>query len=130
MPTHIIIIGNVSNFVIFSAPIVVSIVMYVILTREVQRKKTESGPEVLSIRTAHSADSQGRERNSSTNHSSDVGPFDDILPYPLNAVQESVGPNQVQGRIDQNRSTIIDTSALSMAEHGQSLKARIKNLMG
>jgi hypothetical protein len=51
MPTHIIIIANVSNVTVFSIPIIVSVVMYAVLAREVRRRKQESArsDEVFSI---------------------------------------------------------------------------------
>ena len=41
MPIHIIIAGNASNFVVFSIPIVISVIIYVVLNKEVRRGKRD-----------------------------------------------------------------------------------------
>jgi len=91
MPLHIIIIGHISNLTVFSFPVIVSVVVYVKLTREGQRRKLERQQDVFSVQTlpAHP------RADTSESNSLDSGGYTvDDLPYPLNVVQESSNRGQ------------------------------------
>ncbi len=95
MPTHIIIIGNISNFIVFSFPVLISVIVYINLTREGQKRKLEIVQEVFSVQTHHST--RPRVDNSEASESNSVhcgGYTVEDLPYPLNAIQENINHSQ------------------------------------
>jgi hypothetical protein len=129
MPTHIIVIGNVCNFIVFSIPIVISIIMYIILTKEVQRRKSEQEPQIFLIQANTSNHPKRSSRQSSTNDSSDVGHFVEDLPYPLNTIQESDESEHKSSKQKTNQTIINNPSALPTRKESKSLSVHIKNMV-
>jgi hypothetical protein len=80
MPLHIIIIGHISNLTVFSFPVIVSVVVYVKLTREGQRRKLERQQDVFSVQTLPA---RPRADTSESNSLDSGGYTVDDLPYPL-----------------------------------------------
>ncbi len=129
MPTHIIVIGNISNFTIFSTPIIISVVVYVILTREVQCRKEEQVPEIFSIQTVHSAGTRNENRESSISNTSDVDYFVEDLLYPLNTVEGNVESQGHPSNVTENHITIDNFLTTSTQNVNKSLKNKLKNLI-
>jgi hypothetical protein len=130
MPTHIIIIGNISNFTVFSTPIIISLVMYVILNREVQQRKQDQGPEILLIQAIHSTSSRNENRASSISNTSDVAYFVEDLPYPLNTVEGNVESQGHPSKVTENHIVIDNVVSTSEQNGKKSLKDQFKNLIG
>jgi len=129
MPTHIIVVGNISNFTVFSTPIIISVVVYVILTKDVQQRKQEQGPENFSIQTVHSAGTRNENRESSISNTSDVAYFVEDLPYPLNAFEESIEAHGNTSEVTENHIVIDNVVSTSGQKGNKSLKDQLKNLI-
>ena len=97
MPTHIILIGNASNFIIFSIPIITSVVIYKVLTREV--KKRISSEQNMSVHVIASPINGNGSQYMKDSKVSEISYSVEDLPYPLNIL-----PGETQNAMTRNDS--------------------------
>jgi len=129
MPTYIIIIGNFSNFLVFSTPIIISVIIYVVLTKVVQRKQLVKEPDIFSICTVPSVRNRAVNRENSINNGLDAGYSVEDLPYPLNAIQESIQSNADPSKVTENHITIDNFLTSTTQQENKSLRDQLKNLI-
>lgn len=93
MPTHIIIAGNVSNFTVFCVPIIISIVVYIVLTKNVEKRQQNQRKTSI-----HSVVHESQHNNLSISSDSSYSYQD--LPFPLNAPDDNdTNAKNIPGRL-------------------------------
>ena len=129
MPVHIIIAGNASNFIVFSIPIVVSVVVYLVLTKEVQRRRQLEQEEHQEVSVQVISFPPEKFRDVSLDDSSELELSCSVqdLPYPLNMVPEDPEASQAHGDEKKVKKPRVVLSARTRSNRG--LKAKIEGLI-
>jgi len=127
MPVHIIIAGNASNFIVFSFPIVVSVVVYVVLTKEVQRRKRleQAEPEV-SVQVITLPTTRHPDVSSDDSSELDLSCSIRDLPYPLNSLPEDV---ESSNHLPSDKKMTAKSLIILTNRSSRSLKAKMKGMV-
>ncbi len=102
--------------------------MYIILTKEVQRRKLEQEPEIFLVQANQLGHPKRSPGQSFSSDSSDGSFFVEDLPYPLNTVRESDESHHKSSKHNISHTTINNTPSLPTRKVSKNLSVAMRNI--